>query len=96
MVIRQSQIVRSDSQIALQTRRKYRQSSPCKHDAIDNALQSYSAMMNETLIAQSENSQLFRRQSSPFLHSKTTNPLKTERANSKEKIYTPNSIFFRV
>jgi len=45
--------------------------------------------MNETLIAQSENSKLFRRQSSPFLHSKTTNPLKTERANSKEKIHTP-------
>ena len=59
IVNRQSQIVRSDSQFNLQTQQKYRQSSPCKHDAIDNALQSYSAMVNETLIAQSENSNFF-------------------------------------
>jgi len=46
-------------------------------------------MVNETLIAQSQNSKLFRRWTSPFLHSKATNPLKPKRVNSQEKIYTP-------
>ena len=40
-------------------------------------------------IAQSKNSKLFRRQTSPFLSPKTTNPLKSKRENSKENIYTP-------
>ena len=40
-------------------------------------------------IAQSENSKLFRRQTSPFLSPKTTNPLNTKRVNRKENIYTP-------
>ena len=100
---------KSDRQIALQTRQKYRQSSPCKHDAtidniqrkyrlsspckcdaIDNARQSDSVMVNETLIAQSQNSKLFRRQTSPFLYPKDYKPLKTKRVNSKEEVYTPN------
>ena len=39
--------------------RKYRLSSPCKCNAIDNARQSDSVMVNVTLIAQSQNSKLF-------------------------------------
>jgi len=70
-------------------RRRCRQSSPCKCDAIDNARQSNSVMVNETLIAQSQNSKLFRRQTSPFLYPKTTNPLNTKRVNRKEEVYTP-------
>ena len=85
--------MKKSTKFALQIRatiqRKYRLNSPCKCNAIDNARQSDSAMVNATPIAQSQNSQLFRRQTSPFRNPKTTNPLKSKRVNSKENIYTP-------
>ena len=73
--------------------RNYRLSSPCKCNAIDNARPSDSAMLNATPITQSQNSKLFRRQTSPFQLSRATNPQKSKRVNSKENIYTPNRNF---
>ena len=85
---RQSSPCKHDATID-KVQRKYRLNSPCKCNAISNARQSDSAMVNATPIAQSQNSKLFRRQTSPFRNPKTTNPLKSKRDNSKENICTP-------
>ena len=73
--------------------RKYRLNSPYTYSAIDNARQANSVMLNATLIAQCENSQLFRYQTSPFQLSRATIPQKSKRVNSKEIVQTPKLNF---
>jgi len=47
-------------QLSTELRRNYRLNSPCKCNAVDNARQANSVMLNAAAIAQSENSQLSR------------------------------------
>ena len=57
-------------------------------------MQSYSHNDERIDIIQSGNSQLFRRQSSPFRNQKLQYPTKTKPQNKNEVVYTQKSSFF--